>query len=168
VSTPRNHRPHRWLISWPLRLVTAALLGVDAYVHADLIARYDPNQGTAALSQGDLFRIEALVASLAALALLVTARRLVWVVAGLVAASALGGLLLYGHYDPGTLGPLPDMYEPFWYPEKTLAATAEGAALLTSVLGLLLHLGTGTQRDERGSTEDPEQTALGVTGRRTR
>ena len=106
MHTPGHHRLRRWLISWPLRLVTAALLAVDAYIHADLIARYEPNQGSAALSQGDLFRIEAIVASLAALALLITASRLTWVLAGLVAASALGVLLVYQYYDPGTLGPL--------------------------------------------------------------
>jgi hypothetical protein len=168
MRTPQNHHRLRRLVSWPLRLATAALLVVDAYVHADLVARYDPNQGSAALSQGDLFRIEAVVASLAALALLISARRLVWVVAVLVAASALGGLLLYQGYDPGTLGPLPDMYEPLWYPEKTFAALAEGAAALTAAFGLLVHRATVTRAGRRDSPHDPETAALDVTGRRTR
>lgn len=168
MHTPGHHRLRRWLISWPLRLVTAALLAVDAYIHADLIARYEPNQGSAALSQGDLFRIEAIVASLAALALLITASRLTWVLAGLVAASALGVLLVYQYHDPGTLGPLPNMYEPIWYPEKTLAAAAEGAAVLTAALGLLLHLASVTPVGRRASRQDPEPAPLDATGRRTR
>jgi len=33
----------------------------------------------------------------------------------------------------GAVGPLPDMYEPFWFPDKTLAAVAEGIAVAASV-----------------------------------
>jgi hypothetical protein len=134
------HRELRTLtISWVLRLSTAAALAIDAYVHADLVHRYQLNQGTAAISQGDLFKIEAGVAAFAALAVILTAWRLTWVMGFLVAASALGGLLLYRYRDPGFLGPLPDMYEPAWYPEKTLAAIAEAAAVVTTALGLVLH-----------------------------
>jgi hypothetical protein len=55
-----------------------------------------------------------------------------------VAASALGAILLYRYNDIGPIGPLPDMYEPLWYPEKTLAATAEAAATVTGLVGLAL------------------------------
>jgi hypothetical protein len=33
---------------------------------------------------------------------------------------------------------LPDMYEPFWYPEKTISAVAEGVAALAALALLLL------------------------------
>lgn len=125
-------------VSWLLRLVTAAALAVDAFVHADLATRYDPNQGTALIGQGDLFRIEAAVSALAALALIISGRLVIWVLAVLVAGSALGGMLLYRYVDPGALGPLPDMYEPIWYPEKTLTAVAEAVATVTAVAGLLV------------------------------
>jgi hypothetical protein len=139
MLTPKHHHLRPWLISWLLRLSTAAALAIDAYVHADLAGRYDLNQGSAAISQGDLFRIEAGVSAFAALAVILTAWRLTWTFAFLVAASALGGVLLYRYYDPGFRGPLPDMYEPSWYPEKTLTAAAEGVAVITAALGLLLH-----------------------------
>jgi hypothetical protein len=126
------------LVSWTLRAVTIVALAVDAYVHVDLVDRYAPNQGASDLSQGDLFRAEAVVAVLAALALLVIARWWTWLGAWLVAASAAGGMLLYRYHDPGFLGPLPDMYEPFWFTEKVLAGTAEGVAVATSTMGLLL------------------------------
>jgi len=113
---------------------------VDAVVHDDLVARYDPNQGTAALSQGDLFRLEALVAAVIAVALLLTARPVVWLLAVIVAGSALGAMLLYRYHDPGALGPLPDMYEPYWFSEKSVAGVAEAVALITATAGLLLHL----------------------------
>lgn len=124
-------------VSWALRLATAGGLAIDAYVHADLAARYDANSD-AAISQGDLFRIEAGVSALLALGLILVANRVIWSAALFVAASALGAVLLYAHSDVGRLGPLPDMYEPIWYPEKTLSAVAEGVASGTALLGLLI------------------------------
>jgi hypothetical protein len=134
---PSRTRGRPGLLAWTLRVVTAAALAVDAFVHADLAGRYDPNQGPAPLSQGDLFRIEAVVSALVALALLLTGRLLVWVAAWLVAASAVGAMLLYRYHDPGALGPLPDMYEPLWFREKALAGIAEGIAVVTATLGLV-------------------------------
>jgi hypothetical protein len=128
-----------WALSWALRLATVVGLAVDAWVHADLAARYDPNQAPGGLSQGDLFRLEAAASVVAALALLLSARLVTWLLAWLVAASALAGLLLYRYHDPGAIGPLPDMYEPMWFPEKTQAGVAEAVATGTATLGLLLH-----------------------------
>jgi hypothetical protein len=141
--------PIRWLplwvvlaALWVLRVVTAAMLAVDAYIHADLAYRYDPNRA-ASISQGTLFRWEAGAASFAALAVMVVFWRaawslVAWALALLVAASALGAVMIYSHYDIGTLGPLPNMYEPFWYGQKTQAAVAEGIATGTAFLGLVL------------------------------
>ncbi|MFJ9906186.1 hypothetical protein ACIRVK_25395 [Streptomyces sp. NPDC101152] len=124
-----------WL--WVLRLLTAAGLAVDAYVHADLAATYDPVAKT--IGQGDLFRAEAGAAALAAVLLLLFGTRpLVWVFALLVAAAGLAAVLLYRYVDIGAFGPLPSMYEPVWYPEKTASAVAEAAATATAAAGLLL------------------------------
>src|SRR3954447_21446526 len=122
LEVPQRRRPRAGLVSWLLRGLTAAGLLVDAYVHARLVGRYAPNQGTAALSQGDLFRVEAAVAVLAAAALLAFDRRTTWLLAFFVSASALSGLLLYRYHDPGFLGPLPDMYEPIWFGRKVVVA----------------------------------------------
>ena len=124
-----------WLL-WALRLLTAAALAIDAYVHADLAPTYDA-VGTH-ISQGALFRIEAGLSALAALLILVRAIRTVWALCALVLASGLAALLLYRDVDVGTLGPLPNMYEPAWFPEKTAAAIAEAAGLLTALAGLLI------------------------------
>jgi hypothetical protein len=137
---PTRTRSRPPVAAWTLRILTAASLAIDAFVHADLAARYDANQGTSPLSQGDLFRIEALVSALVALTLLVTGRTLAWVAAWLVAASAVGAMLLYRYHDPGALGPLPDMYEPLWFREKTMAGIAEGIGVVTASFGLLEHL----------------------------
>ena len=45
-------------------------------------------------------------------------------VAALVAASALAAVVASRYVDLGPIGPLPDLYEPVWYPEKVVAATA--------------------------------------------
>lgn len=122
---------------WVLRLLTAAGLAVDAYAHADLAATYDPVAKT--ISQGDLFRIEAGAAALAALlVILFGTRPLVWAFALLVAAAGVAAVLLYRYVDVGAVGPLPNMYEPVWYPEKTASVVAEAGAMLTAAAGLLL------------------------------
>jgi hypothetical protein len=132
--TSPGRPPHLLL----LRLVTAAGLAVDAYVHADLASRYDGI--TATISQGTLFRIEAGAASLVALLVLVHGRRAAFALAALVAVSAFGAIVLYKYVNVGSLGPLPNMYEPVWYTEKTVSAVAEAVAFLAAV-GALLRLG---------------------------
>jgi hypothetical protein len=37
------------------------------------------------------------------------------------------------YVDLGAIGPLPDLYEPVWYPEKLVAAGAEAVALVAAV-----------------------------------
>lgn len=118
----------------PLRLITrlavAAGLGFDAYAHADLAASFDANR--ALISQGMLFRTEAAAAVLAGLLVLFIRHRAAALFALFIAGSALGAVLLYRYVDLGALGPLPDMYEPSWYPEKTASAVAEAVALLAA------------------------------------
>jgi hypothetical protein len=117
-----------------LQAVTAAALAVDAYIHADLAAAYDPVGEQ--ISQGTLFRIEAAAASLAALLVLLLGRwRPAWAFAFLVSLSALGSVLLYRYVDVGVLGPLPNMYEPTWFPEKTASAVAEAVGAAASFAG---------------------------------
>ncbi|HEY1618604.1 MAG TPA: hypothetical protein VGG25_13365 [Streptosporangiaceae bacterium] len=118
-----------------LRVLVAAALAVSAYVHADLAPVYDGVR--ASISQGDLFRIDAAAASLAALVVLVIGRRTGFALAFVVAASSLGAILLYRYVNVGQLGPLPDMYEPAWFTEKSIAAVAEAAATVLAACGLL-------------------------------
>lgn len=124
---------------YALRVASAVLLAVDAYVHASDASFYDAPRG-GAITMGNLFRIEAGTAGLVALLLLVGWRsRISWLPAFLVAASAIGGVVLYRYIDVGILGPIPNMYEPTWQvPGKLLSAYAEGAAVVLSALGFLL------------------------------
>lgn len=121
-----------------LRLLVAAGLAVVAYVHADLASGYDGVRAT--ISEGDLFRTEAVAASVAALVVLAFGRKTGFGLALLVAVSALGAIVLYRYVDVGTLGPLPNMYEPIWFPEKTVAAVAAAATAVLAAGGLLREL----------------------------
>jgi hypothetical protein len=123
---------------WLLRLLAAAGLGVDAYVHADLAAQFDGN--TASISQGTLFRVQAGAAALAALLLVAWGRRVAAGYGLLISASALGAVLLYRYVDVGKLGPLPDMYDPAWYTEKSVSTVAEAVALVCCLALLALVL----------------------------
>jgi hypothetical protein len=118
-----------------LRLLVAAGLAVVAYVHADLAPGYDGVRAT--VSEGQLFRGEAAAASAAALVVLAVGRRTGFGLALVVAVSALGAIVLYRYVNVGQLGPLPDMYEPAWFPEKTAAAVAAAVTTALAAGGLL-------------------------------
>lgn len=115
-----------------LRMLAAAGLGIDAWVHLDLAASYDAN--AAAISQGALFRIEAAAAAVAALLVLLVRGRVVALLAFLVAAAGVAAVVLTAVVDVGAVGPFPDMYEPIWYPQKTFSLVAEAVAALAALL----------------------------------
>lgn len=112
-------------------------LAVDAFIHL----RVAPAMEIAApggLGGGFLFRAQATVAALAALVLLVTGRRWAYVLAGLVALSALGPVLLYHFVDVPAIGPIPSMYDPLWSPEKVISIVGEALALGFAIWGFRL------------------------------
>ena len=129
-------------------LVVAAVLGlaIDAYTHLHLADLYDPIR-TSTISQGTLFRIES------ALAILAADRRCS---SGPIAGprcsrwpsrrGGLGALLLYRYVNVGTIGPLPNMYEPIWYTDKQWSAAGEA---LATVAGLALIALTWPRRVSR-------------------
>jgi hypothetical protein len=119
-----------------LRVVTGAGLVVDAYVHLDLAPAYSGQGG--ALGEQGLFLVEAGIALAAALLVLISSRPAAALVAALVAASAVAAVVTTRYVDLGRIGPLPDLYEPVWYPEKSLAAIGEATALVAAALLLAL------------------------------
>jgi hypothetical protein len=128
----------RPLLSLPLAAATAAALGYDAYVHLHLAPLYDAVGG--AVTQGLLFRVEAALAVAAALLVLVSDSRLAWAAAGLVGLGGVAAVVLYRYVDVGAIGPIPNMYEPAWYGEKTWSAVAEAAVGLLWPLRELVRL----------------------------
>ena len=118
-----------------LRVLAAAGLAIDAYVHFALAPGYDAN--TAAISEGALFRIEGAAAAAAGLLVLFVRGRLTALLAVLVAAGGVAAVLLFYYVDLGAFGPFPSMYEPIWYAEKTFSLIGEAVAALAALLLLL-------------------------------
>jgi hypothetical protein len=120
-----------------LRLLVAAGLAVDAYVHWI----YAPDMAGVpggGIGADTLFYVQAVLAAAVGVLVLAWARRWTYAVAFVVAASALGAVLLYYYVDVGVLGPLPAMHEPVWYSEKTISVIGEGVAGLASLVGIFL------------------------------
>jgi hypothetical protein len=135
MTRPQRQAVRRWSL-WTIRVATAGGLAVDAYVHFDLAALYAEAGG--AINEGVLFRVEAAVALLAAIAVLASGRRVGYLAGLAVAGSALAAMLVSRYVDLGQLGPFPDLYDPAWFPEKLLAAFAEGAACVTALAGVII------------------------------
>jgi hypothetical protein len=123
------------LVRGAARVLAAAGLAVDAYLHAHLADRYDAI--SASIGQGTLFRIEAALAALAAVLVLVWRRLPGDLFAAAVAVGGLALLLVYRYVDVGELGPLPNMYEPVWYGEKEATVVVQAVAVLATVYLLL-------------------------------
>jgi hypothetical protein len=154
-----------WAITRLLGVATAAALGIDTYVHAHDAAFYDAVR-TSVISQGTLFRLEAAVAALIAVVLLIRPSRFWFAAALVVAASAFGAVMLYTYVDVGTLGPLPNMYEPTWaLPGKAASAWAEGVGIILAAAGLLT---TWRVRAPRPHTGRWSWSAVTVHGHRPR
>lgn len=120
-----------------LQVVAAAGLAYDARIHLKLASTYDAIR-TSTVSQGDLFRIEGALAIAAAVLVILLRRPVTAILAALVAGGGLVPLLVYRYYDVGSLGPLPPMYEPIWYPDKSHTAIAQAVATVAAILLLVV------------------------------
>lgn len=129
-------------LDWALRLITVAGLAVDAYIHFKLASSQPPSP-SGQLSQTFLFNAEGVASVIAALLVLAVRNRWTYLVAAVVAGSALAAVLLSRYVDIGAIGPLPNMYEPEWYFDKSLTTIAEAVALITALAGLLIGLAPG-------------------------
>lgn len=138
MTLPGRTASRARLIDPTIRGLTAVGLVVDAVVHLQLASRYQL-AAPGGVGQGNLFRVEAVVALLAAGYVLLRGSRLSYAVSFVVAASALAAVLLYRYVDIGSFGPIPSMYEPLWFTKKVLTAAAEAEAALLAVMGLMWH-----------------------------
>ena len=120
-----------------LRLLVAAGLVVDAITHLRLAPGYQAAQ-SGGVGEGNLFRVEAGLAIVATVYVLARASRPAFLLAGLVGLGGLFAVLLYRYVDVPALGPIPAMYEPIWFFEKSLSAIAEGVAGVLGLVGAAL------------------------------
>ncbi len=140
-----------------LRLVVIAGLVIDAAVHFHLAHFYDGTKE--AISQGALFRIEGALAVAAAVLVLLVRGRTVALAAFAVLSGGVFAVLLYRYVNVGELGPLPNMYEPFWYDDKTLSFWAEslGAAAALALV-VVADRASATVRGARRRKPDVPET----------
>ncbi len=123
------------LVDLVLRVAVAACLVVDAVVHLRLAAGYQLGQ-PAGIGQGNLFRVEAVVALLVAAYVVIRGTRPAYLAAAAVGLSAFAAVVLYRYVNVPAIGPLPPMFEPVWFFEKSLSAAAEAAAGVLALVGL--------------------------------
>jgi glucan phosphoethanolaminetransferase (alkaline phosphatase superfamily) len=135
-------------LQWTLILLAVVGLVVDAIVHFDLASAF-ADVKTSTISQADLFRIEAVAALVVAAALLVFPRRSTALAVFVVAASAAVAVVVYRYVDVGRIGPVPNMYDPYWQPVgKWLSAVAEVvAAGASAALAGVLTPARGRERE---------------------
>jgi hypothetical protein len=125
-------------IETTLTVLVVVGLAVDAYVHLHLAPDFQGVRSSS-LSEATLFRVEAVAAILAALALVLRPRRYTAAFAFLVAAAGTAAVVVYRYVDVGAFGPVPNMYDPFWAPtEKWVSAVAEGVAAVSALLLLVV------------------------------
>jgi hypothetical protein len=157
-------RDRSWLaIRAALTVIVVAGLAVDAFVHFDLASSY-ARVRTSTLSQADLFRAEGTLAVVAGLAVVVRLRRYTAALAALVSAGGTAAVVLYRYVDVGAFGPVPNMYEPLWYPEKTLSAWAEGIAALAALALLIAAHLRARQSGRSNAAPHRETTQVETTG----
>lgn len=119
-----------------LRLIGAAALAISSYVHLHGAHFYSSLGNT--ITQADLFYAQGAVAALVALWVLVTGNRRAWAAVAVVGAASFAAVMLYRYVDVGSIGPIPNMYEPSWQTnEKLLSAYAEAAAVVVAAVALL-------------------------------
>jgi hypothetical protein len=123
------------LVTGALTLLVVAALAVSAYVHLDLASLYSHNKSSGTISQGFVFRVQAVASIIVAVALVLFGRKvpLLFALAGLLMLASVGAVVLYRYVDVGKLLFLPDMYEPLWFGEKTLSAFIEGAGAIVGL-----------------------------------
>ncbi len=119
---------------WILIALTALALVVNAVIHLQLAGPFDAITGTL-IGQGWLFRIQAIVNIAVAILLIVVRRPWVAVAAAVVAAGGLALILITVAVplDLTVLG-LPVLFEPLWYPQKTIAAIVQALAIVTAAV----------------------------------
>lgn len=135
--TADRHGNAAGITAWVLRLIVTAALMVDAVVHLRLASGYQQAAPTG-IGAGTLFRVEAAAAVIVAAWVILRGSRGAFMAAFGVGLSAVVAVVLYRYVDIPAVGPLPAMYEPVWFFEKSLSAVAEAVAAAAALVALVV------------------------------
>lgn len=127
----------RTAAEWAVRLVVVAALTLDAVVHLRLAPGYQLGQ-PAGIGAGNLFRIAAAAAILAALYVLLRGSSASYAVAFTVAFGTVAAVVLHRYVDVPQIGPVPSLHEPVWFFEKTLSAVVQAMGAAAAAVGFVL------------------------------
>ena len=119
-----------------LRGAATLALVVSAFIHIDLAA--GPLVADGQITLAGLFIGQAIAAAFAALWVVARGSHLAWLVSGGVGLASLIALVVSVYVLVPSIGPLPAVYEPFWYAEKVVAASAAAVAVVAAVVALWL------------------------------
>jgi hypothetical protein len=145
MSTGNSAVGTRAVSAVALRVVTAGALLVDAVVHLHLAPGYQLSAPDG-VGAGNLFRLQA-AAGLAVLVwVLIRGSRASFAAAFLVGLSAVGAVVFYRYVNLPAFGPLPAMYEPVWFLEKSVSAIAEAAAAVVAAVAIFSTAGPGRRK----------------------
>ncbi|MEO7422762.1 MAG: hypothetical protein ABIU87_10250 [Ornithinibacter sp.] len=136
ASTATEHRTTGQFVPLMLRVVVAVSLMVDAVIHLRLAPGYQQS-APGGIGAGNLFRIQGVLAFIVAGWVIWRGSRPALISAFAVSFGAVVAVVLYRYVDIPPLGPLPAMYEPVWFLEKSLSAAFEGLAAMTALVALL-------------------------------
>jgi hypothetical protein len=139
------------LVRWALILIAVVGLGIDAYTHLDLAKLYSGNT-TGTVNEGVLFQIEASLAIVAGLWLLVRPGILSVVFTLLITGGGAAALLVYRYVNVGKIGPIPNMWEPIWTTEKQWSLAGELIAFAAALVLLASAVAKRRTPDRFGST----------------
>jgi hypothetical protein len=157
VAVPTGHATSAAaVVGVAVRVLVSAALAVDAIVHLRLAGDYQL-AAPDGIGQGNLFRIEAAVAVAVGLYVLLIGSRTAYIAALLVTASALAAVLVYRYIDVPSIGPIPSMYEPLSFFQKSLSAVAEGAGALLAAGGVVLITFAAARSPRREAHPDQQE-----------
>ena len=124
-----------------LRLLAVAGLVVDVVVHLRLAEAFDAIGSQITL--GQLFRLEAAAAGLAAIYLAVRDSRPAWLCAGLVAAAGLAALLVAAVVELPAVGPFPPVAAPGWTTDSVVVTAGMAVTVAAWLVREALRRRTG-------------------------
>ena len=137
----------RSALSWVLIAVVVVGLVIDAIVHFDLASDFAKNK-TSTLSEADLFRAEAVVSLVVALLVVVVPRWYTAALAFLVGASAAVVAVVTRYSNIGKIGPIPNLYDPYWAPTGKVVSVIGEAAAAIAAAALVVVLRARSRRTE--------------------
>ncbi|MEO6412101.1 MAG: hypothetical protein ABIO48_05885 [Pedococcus sp.] len=153
TSTTGRQRTAPRLVALVMRGVVVVMLAIDAVAHLRLAPGYQQS-APGGIGAGNLFRIEAAAALVVAAWVLWRGSRPALLAALGVGLSAVIAVVLYRYVDLPALGPLPAMYEPVWFFEKSLSAVAEALAAMAALVALTAAPGRRPTSPQGASGQD--------------